>query len=616
MFRRQEEGRNNLVVLKAGISVIIVALFLIAVPGGVVDQSVVEEGDVSSLSPYEAYVQWTSEQARVRSELLEIGQYTETSMPGYLNAAFPEIAPDGRPIGFHSSDLPESPLLWENFTKPPYNTGGGYSLEATSSLGEYQVGHTHEYYIGDQNGNGIEEYVVYYFHRPSSINGIDDDGDGCVDEPTYGNSTNQTGCDLVPDAMTYFETGGLPYLGGSNGDLVVFIDWASEFLLMKIFKIGVSTPWMAYKYRGPLYYPQIVGDFVSYYSTEYLSNVNANPEMDNDRLDYLVGSIDVRGFPDRAPVNYVCSAGRQHYGGATYLRDDGWIVGSYSLLEHHDNHDWNGDGDTLDEVAAYYAVDPVTGSCRQGVNGGVAGYIPINRGTIMTPMHTGELYDNRDWNNDGDLSSYVMLYHDINSTWQWKGKIYSSITYTAPVPRWGFGWWAVYHDGYPPGYRFPLEFGGTFNKYAYPYGYKTYFWLIDDEDGDRHTSLPAYEIGIGYLGGTVGGRCIIINAREQDLGEDINRDGDFFDIVAGIFCPHKTGGGGNWIVENPAAGHPWIYVGYYTYLRYTDYVLEDSEGRVAIPFICNEYYVNVDLDGDEQISTVWIHISYLFKIPN
>lgn len=605
------------------VSAVIAIMFLTIVPGSVVDTSSIQDTEEIAASPLEVMEMLRYEQSRIESDINLQTHNSPSSFPTLPLAPYPEIAPDGRPMG-SDPPVPGSTPYWQNMSNPPNNTGGGYSYDTRSSIGEYQVGSTHEMYIGDQNGNGLLEWVSYYFHRPSSVNGLDDDGDGCVDEPTFGDASGQTGCDTVPDAMVYFETGANAFLGGSNGDLVVMVDYFTGGHTLEIFKIGVSPRWMGYSLRGVYLYPRIVGDFISYYAFENYTNTNANPEMDNDQDDHYVGSIDVRLFPLRSPRNHVCAAGDQMIdaGGVAHMRYDGWIVGAFNLVETYDQHDWNGDGDIADKVMAYYAVDPNTGSCRQGVNVGVAGVMPISRGTIMTTMYTYEHEDNRDWTGDTDLGDIVSLYHDINSTWPMKGRMYVSTTFTSPVPQWGFGWTAIY-DNVSVGWRMPLEFGGVLYRYiGLPYNYKAYFWLTSDEDGDRHTMLPEHEIGYGQPGGTFGGRCALIYAREEYLGVDVTGDGDIWDTVNGIFCPNETGGGGVWVSKGPIIGGeqtPWEFQGY-VYFRLTDYRFEDSQGRVAMPFsVCEgvgKGCAPVELDGgDHWYSTVWIHLSYLFEIP-
>jgi hypothetical protein len=623
VFRNQEEANESLVGPRAVISMFVALLFLMAVPGGVIDPNLSDDGSELTLSPIEAFEIWKSEEARIESQLPDGGHNSPTPSSNIPSGPYPEISPDGRPMG-NDPPRPQSTPFWQNLSTPPNNTGGGYSYDSRSSLGEYQVGATSELYIGDVNGNGVLEGVSYYFHRPSSINGLDDDGDGCIDELTYGDSTGQTGCDMIPDAMVYFETGAMPVLGGSNGDLIVLTDYVVGGMNIEIFKIGASVEWNAHRMRGLTFSPYVVGDFISYYAYEEHTNINANPEMDNDLSDMYVGSIDARMFPMRSPVNHVCSAGKQLSYGSTHMRQDGWIVGGYNLIESFDDHDWNGDGDIKDEVVAYYAVDPITGGCRQGVNGGVAGFGALNRGTILTPLRTSEYGDNRDWNNDLDLMDAAYLYLDINSTWPLKGRIYTSYTYTAPVPQWGFGWWAMYNDDsfY---YSFPLAFGGIYTRYiGPPQQFKSYFWLINDEDGDRHTKLPGYEIEYGQTGGTFGGSCALIYAREWYLDKDVTGDGDKQDTVSSIFCPNVTGGGGVWVTKGPIIdGNQtyWEFQGYY-YYRFADYIVEDSQGKVAMPFFVCEGdgdfdCAPVDLDGDNQwvIPNRRIHLSYLFEMP-
>ncbi len=626
MFGGPHEGQKSIadadrVSWRSTLPISIVLLFLMSTIGtsiGTLNE--LADNDLSRVSPYEAYEFWQSETSNQAAD--------EDRRNPYL-----EFSDDGAFLGL---DPPYQPLhdeLIEDLRGPPYNTGGGYST-TTESLGEYQVGITHEYYIGDQNGNGIIEWVAYYFYRPGSINGLDDDGDGCVDELTYGAYNGQAGCDNIPDAMTYFETGIDVLLGGNEGNLAFVVDYYGREPSLKIFRIGVTPRFMAFELRGQFFGVQVAGDFVSYYSHEHLLGLNSNPEMDSDFSDNFVGSIDVGGFPTRPPVNHVCSAGIQSDTRATSMRDDGWVVTSYNLVESYDNHDWNGDGDTDDHVVAYYAVHPRSGNCREnGVNTGVHGWLPRNSGALILPEFTSDLGDNRDWDWDGTKYDYAWLYHDVNSTMNLRGRVYTSITFTQAVPAWGFGWWG-YLEGYVPNQYdvLPLKFGRTFYRYlGFSWGYHTYVLLVSDEDGDRHTPLPTYDLGEGMPWRTFDGRCILIAAQERNLyydpwfgggGVDANGDGNVWGTVYGVFCPGETGGSGSWVslgnvrvwIHGIYTFLPWAFTGQVSHGR-SDYIVRDSGWKVAVAFSQSEYFSKVDLDGNLQISYSYIHLSYLFPVP-
>jgi hypothetical protein len=357
--------------------------------------------------------------------------------------------------------------------------------------------------------------------------------------------------------------------------------------------------------------------------------------MDNERDDFYVGNIDARMFPSRTPVDHICSAGYQLFSGVTYERSDGWVVTSFELREAYDNHDWNGDGDNEDEVAAYYAVDPNNGNCRLNVvNIGVYGWYPRNTGTLLTPGYTWESDDQRDWNGDGDRFDTVLVYHNINSTWAMKGKVYTSFTFTESVPSFGFGWTAVYSDyGQLP--TFPLEFGGAYYKYvgmASGY-YRTYFFLTSDEDGNRHTMLPQHDLEIGMPVTTLGGRCFVVAVREQyaqaagmrlmNSMADGNGDSDTMDTLNYIFCPDRSGGGGQFVVEptskfahgNYANPLPAIWLGY-TY----QFNQVEIDGIVMIMFYRYEWELHDDCNRDMLVTntlcTQWyfINISAYGKI--
>jgi hypothetical protein len=505
-------------------------------------------------------------------------------------------------------------------------------MDATGGVGKFGTGDTHESHIGDQNGNGVLEWVAGFSYRPWGEDGIDNDGDGCVDEKTYGDWDGQVGCDLIPDQITYYETGGLGDAGGDDGNLLSNVDWYSSEQTTEIWRAFVSPKWMAYQLRGFTYYPQMAGEFVSYYANEELNKLNANPEMDDDKSDWYVGNIDARGFPSRAPSNYACAAGYQLYMGITFLREDGWVVTSFELREYYDDHDWNMDGDKNDEVAAYYAVDPLTGKCRNNaVNTGVQGNLPRNSGEILTPSYTFDAKDSRDWGLDGASTEITRLYHDINTTWHLKGKIYTSVTFTAPVPSWGFGWWAVYSVSVQ-NQAYPLKFGGAFSKNlgAAEGYYHAFFFLTSDEDGNRHTEPPHYEIGYGYPTGSPGGVCVQVLALEAYLEyagvklmnnkADGNGDDDTADMLILVFCPDESGGGGGYIIENTSKFANGLYQDPIPYIAVVGVVYysssgTDSNGLCIMPYANSEATLHDDADGNLIVDS-WYHAYYWIDIDN
>ncbi|TET90982.1 MAG: hypothetical protein E3J35_04940 [Methanomassiliicoccales archaeon] len=513
----------------------------------------------------DAYTKWKVLQNEIESNR-DSSEGDNPSGFSYQDGPFPLTNDDGSFLASISDNEPCWPYedhcyFLDRMRRPP-NKLGDFTINPHKTAGNFVVGDHHEFYIGDQNGNGILEWVVMFIYLPQMEDGIDNDGDGCVDEPG-GNYwwPDGTCSNRLPDAAVVYETGGYPIAGGDRGDLLVNIDWYSSTPTLKLFRAFVSPSFHAYKVRGLLLNPQIAGEFISYYAHEKDNYVNSNPEMDNDLADHYVGNIDARFFPSRVPVNHVCSAGMMDEPFSTWKRDDGYVVTSYELDESYDDHDWNGDGDIIDRVVAYYAADPVSGNCRENVvNTGVSGIHPRIAGTVLTPAYTYESNDGRDWDQDGYKFERTRLYHDIDSTWNLKGRAYTSITFTAPVPTWGFGWWGLHNDCYQHP-TFPLEFGGAFlvyDPFPYPPGryYRVHFFLTSDEDGDRHSPLPDYRITYdGWPVGSIGGRCVLMYAREYQLRVDGNGDGDQVDSFSIIFCPSETGGDGSYII-NPTGNYP------------------------------------------------------------
>jgi hypothetical protein len=584
--------------------VILVALALLNID--------VTESDVQQKHVMNAYEKWKTFHEETRSDG-DNPRPNDSGSPlklSYLDGPYPKVQDDGAPVGMSSGGWPQ-PLQWNHLVSDIFffNILGPHPLSYGG--GDFLAGDVSEVVIGDQNGNGILEWVVYYVYLPWMNDGIDNDGDGCVDE----RADDGVPCDLFPDAMVIYETGGLPRIGGNDGTLLVSVDWFSDGAT-EVYRAFVTPKWKAHRLRGVMTSVQIAGEFISYMAHETINDVNANPEMDNDQNDWYVGNIDARGFPVRPPINHVCSAGYQLYMGATFQRDDGWVVTSYELWESFDDRDWNGDGDRNDYVAAYYAVDPISGDCRIGVNTGVSGEYPTNAGTVLTPGYTIESADGRDWNSDGDTFDSLLLYHDINSTWSLKGRIYASYTYFSLLiirQKFGFGFTGLVGP-YGQFVPYPLKFGGSYYLYVgYPAFYITYFWLVSDEDGDHQTSLPKYEINYGQPAASLGGRCVIVSVREYyleyigvDLIGDIadgNGDGDASDTLGYIYCPDEIGGGGHYIVEptsNYAKGlysdpgmWPFIWAGYVYY---------DSakviDGRTLIPIYNYETALRDDCNGD------------------
>jgi hypothetical protein len=561
-----------------------------------------------------AYERWTSLRSQMSVPESLSSTDSDPNAFSYEDGPFPTIQDNGAPEGVSpNGDPPLLPYYVSAITG--FNSIG--FLNPTSGAGDFLVGDTHEYWIGDQNGNGIVEGVVFYYFIPWMKDGIDNDGDGCIDE-----KLSFPPCDDIPDAVVIYETGGSPSLGGDDGSLLVNHDWYSNIGSVEVYRTFVSPKWGAYRIRGIVYHPLMAGEFISYYAREMVNGVNANPEMDRDQNDWYVGNIDARGFPARPPINHVCSAGFQHDTGVTFMRDDGWVVTSFNLVESFDNHDWNGDGDSTDYVTAYYATDPVTGDCRcNSVNTAVVGAIPKNTGTVLTPAYTYEYSDKRDWDQDGNRFEYMQLYHEIDSTWNLKGPVYTSVTFTAPVPRWGFGWWGVASDYY--GYEsFPLKFGGVYSRYIAFKGTHTYLFLTSDEDGNRHTKLPQYDVTYGQPAQTLGGECVNIFVREYRLENagvkliggraDGNGDGDTSDTLHCIYCPGKTGGGGNFVVEPTSKFAKGMYTHPYSYI-WLGWAVSGAEivnGTVTIPVVRTEYELYTDCNADGSIDYTFCNSYY------
>lgn len=197
--------------------------------------------------------------------------------------------------------------------RPPNNPGGGYSPDATGGAGNFAVGNTHESFIGDQNGNGILDWVSFFSYKPWGEDGTDNDGDGCIDEKTYGDWDGQVGCDLVPDQFSYFAVGGIPDIGGKDGTLVVFVEWYHGPPTTNLYRIFVTPRWTSHAIGLGINPSRLADneDYISFVAHESDTGVNANPELDNDLDDYYVGNLDARGFPSVLPTAHACFASYQ-----------------------------------------------------------------------------------------------------------------------------------------------------------------------------------------------------------------------------------------------------------------------------------------------------------------
>jgi hypothetical protein len=596
------------------------------------------DADVATeVTPLDLYQRWQmGNEFKTRKGIDIAATNVDHEVFGYVDGPYPQVDADGSPQGI---EWP-APAAANNFVSdiyvPPtkFQPGGGNSIDATGAAGDYTVGDTHESSIGDQNGDGAIEWISYFCYKPWMEDGRDNDGDGLIDEA--GGTPGGVGIHrTIPDCYVYWGTGGLPDAGGDDGDLLVLVDWYTKGTT-DIFRAQVSAPWIGvFTFRTTVYYPQMAGDFVSYYAHESWNGVNANPERDSDQSDWYVGNIDARGFPAIPPTDTACSAGYQLYMGITYLREDGYVVTSYELWESQDaNADWNGDGDSYDDVAAYYVVDPVSGNCRQGVNGGVFGWYPRNAGSVMSPGYTWESSDSRDWNGDGDTYDTVLLWHNIDArsdlpmSWPLVGPVYTSSSYTS-VGAMGNGWWGRYAT-YGQFQTFPMKFGGSYYVYhGYPTYYRTWFFLTADEDNSRTSTLPRHLGKNGQPGASPCGTCIQIYSREYYLQyanidllgtiADGNGDGDTSDTIEMTFCPDETGGTGEWLEEETSKYAKGMYTDpgwpYYT-ARYVYYAADGTAaGHTTMPGFYYETSVRDDANDDGRIGGgLWnyYHQNYQF----
>ncbi|UCD92316.1 MAG: hypothetical protein JSV43_08905 [Methanobacteriota archaeon] len=522
-----------------------------------------DDGRLGEPTPFERYmsVQELLNEMKERRGVGSLSLPDENAF-SYYSGPYPIANDDGSLPGVNSLTLKE---LMDN---PPYYIGTGMEVYGASDY--YVAGAAHEEYFDDVNGDGLLEWVAFYFDMGLSVNGVDDDGDGCVDEKSNLTKDGQV-CDNIPDGVVFFNTGGV---GDVYGNLIVFHDIWNEFL--GFFRIGSSPRWVKQGIRiGQIHYPQLIGEFAVYYANEADNNINVNKKIgDKDKMDWYVGMVDARRFPSRSPKNHVCRTGYQLYMGSGHLREDGSAVVAFELHEYFDeapgyDNDYNDDGDTSDKVLAYYIVDSRSGKCRNFVNTGVFGMYPKSGGNVITSSTVSEISDQRDWDFDGSISGYVSVWHDVTSTEEMAGDPYFGHTFSTPVPRgpagqtdsYGFGFTGMYVNAHDAR-SWPLEFGAAYQKYVgYPVYYEVHYGHILEEDGLQWTELPGHRLHEGYPFDTPGGICIGVLGREQYIG-DINGDGDQEDTAAAFFCPDPdVPGGGDWQIEPASPYMIWVTAG-------------------------------------------------------
>ncbi len=537
---------------------------------------------------------------REMSEQRAVGPLSESddNSFSYESGPFPIANDDGSLPGTNSLTIEE---LMDN---PPYLIG--YGLEAYGASGYYVVGTGHEQYLGDINNDGLITWLAYYFDMGLSVNGVDDDGDGCIDEVTNMTPDGQQ-CDTVPDAVVFFSTGVAMDI---SGDLIVYGTTYEDMNFVGFFRIGASPRWVpgGIRLAGPVYYPSFSGEFVSYSAAESWHNVNVNKAIgDKDLQDHFIGLIDARKFPSRPPKHHYCRTGFPIYSGYSYEREDGSVVVTFELREYYDeapgyDNDYNDDGDAMDRVIGYFIVNSHSGKCKKFVNTGVAGQYPQNAGNIIASGIVYEGADQRDWNNDGDMIDYVSVWHDVTSTEKMAGDPYFGYTFRMPVPRgpggntasYGFGFTGLFKEEYAEIHSWPMVFGSSYYLYVgYPRYYETYYWHVLDEDWNQWTELPRYFVGYGTPFDSPGRVCVGLWGSESSNEEDFNGDGDMEDSGVAFFCPDPgVPGTGKWEIEPASPNPPWIATGGITY-----YYSSGGDHLITWPFF--------EMEGSTYVSRNW-----------
>jgi hypothetical protein len=350
--------------------------------------------------------------------------------------------------------------------------------------------------------------------------------------------------------------------------------------------------------------------------------------MDSDLSDGYIGAIDVRGFTaGRPPVDMSCAAGQKAGKGFMGELDDGRISMSMSFMEFYDNHDWNGDGGIGDWSTGVLVIDDVTGNCRQGANSAVDGFYPRSHGKTIMAGDQYEFYDGRDWNGDGDTNDNFQTWAnieartDISNLVSLVGPVYTSFTFTAPVPSHG---WGNFRTGITNAWHgFAYDFGITVSTNSFsPHWGRTRYTLAADEDGNPQTSMPTYYVGYGGPAAIISGGCIHMiwfeyymrfytSLRGIGGGYDWTGDGDYYDGLWTVFCPDETvGGTGEYIEEETsknAAGmyrDPIPFIGHWYQIYYDGGTEFAGTTPCLVAAYEQDYYsysIRDDADGDLRV---------------
>lgn len=380
---------------------------------------------------------------------------------------------------------------------------------ATDSSDEILVGFSNEYDVGDLNGDGVLSTWIWWSDYTYMANGVDNDGDGCVDE-----QAGAPGCDWTPDALIIVDSTSVsaypnPLIEGT------LMAW-SYGAICYVYRIFVSPGIFPFAIRGVVDVLAIRNEFIAYQSVEAVAGVDVNGDGDSDPF---VGHIDSRGFPARPPINHPAYTGsaavtepaspyspisRRVFNGEAY---------AFSQGEHYDNADYNGDGDKTDFVVAYYEIDLITGGSLSKVNLGVQGWKARIDGETIG-WDAKEEFDDRDWNNDADKKDRIVLYHNINTGFT--GLVADEldpligamvVTETVGAQERDRIVWSKRlgpsKEGRPASASDPLV-----RLFKMPH--KTFYAKIEDEDSDPYTPLPKYKVkGIALPMDTWNGAILI-----------------------------------------------------------------------------------------------------------
>lgn len=327
------------------------------------------------------------------------------------------------------------------------------------------------------------------------------------------------------------------------------------------FAIANSETWLSsYTAEQPASYqgdPVISGGTIAFIAWE--SNLGRDLNGDGDTSDNLLAYYDIA----TGSVTYTKEEPHRLNGESKAI--SGSII-TYIVYEWNVGQDYNGDGDKYDFILAYYDIstDTVTYTSEQPFwSYGNSFDISENIITFIA----SERSSGRDLNGDGDRYDVVLAYYDIFS---------GTVTYTKEQPYYIYG-------------NSPTISEGVIAYIA------NEIKLARDSNGDgdmMDNVLAYYDISTGSATYTAeqpyvaGGNCLDISGsiisyliNEYDVGRDLNADGDMMDNLLAYY--NISTGSATYTSEQPYGSNgnrPTLSGGVITFIVNEDNLGQDLNG--------------------------------------